>query len=225
MRRRPKRCARPRCPRTEIDDRVSLISITWLPTNGGLVNPAADEADCPCTCHPYLLDGYQVVGQKEVEVEALGCDMFTATGRKFLRGPRGSGFLYMRRAMLERTEPALLDLFGAAVDRLGHYRMRADAHRIEIWETNYATRLRFGAAVDYILANGIGGIEARRATLGCRLRLQLQGYGVRQPSRRWRAAVRNRVFHCHWHQRWGCHAAFDGDEYQFFRLSVSEHAT
>lgn len=154
-----------------IDDRVRLIAITWLPTNGGLVNPAAAVGRI-ARAHgiPYLLDGCQAVGQMAVDVVALGCDMFTATGRKFLRAPRGTGFLYMRRTVLEHTEPALLDLFGAVVDRPGHYAMRTDARRFETWETNYATRLGIGAAADYALAIGIDAIEARCGALANRLR-------------------------------------------------------
>ncbi len=157
-----------------IDERVKLIAITWLPTNGGLVNPAA-EVGRIANAHaiPYLLDACQAVGQMRVDVNALGCDMLTATGRKFLRAPRGTGFLYVRRAMLERTEPALLDLFGAVVDRPGHYAMRADARRFETWETNYATRLGIGAAADYLLDIGIDAIEARCGFLAELLRVGL----------------------------------------------------
>lgn len=154
-----------------IDDKVRLIAITWLPTNGGLVNPAAAVGRIARSNDiPYLLDGCQAVGQMKVDVEALGCDLFTATGRKFLRAPRGTGFLYMRRAMLDHTEPALLDLFGAEVDRPGHYKMRADARRFETWETNYSTRLGLGAAVDYALEIGLDVIQERCGMLAARLR-------------------------------------------------------
>lgn len=161
-----------------IDDKVRLIAITWLPTNGGLVNPAAAVGRIArANGIPYLLDGCQAVGQMTVDVEALGCDMFTATGRKFLRAPRGTGFLYMRQDMLDRTEPTMLDLFGAEVDRPGHYGMRADARRFETWETNYSTRLGLGAAVDYALAIGIDAIEARCGALAGRLRDGLANLG------------------------------------------------
>lgn len=154
-----------------IDGRVRLIAITWLPTNGGLVNPAA-EVGRIARRHaiPYLLDACQAVGQMPVDVEALGCDMLAATGRKFLRGPRGTGFLYVRRELLARVEPAVLDLFGATVDRPGHYAMRPDARRFETWEANYAARLGLGAAADYALSIGLDAIEARCRRLATALR-------------------------------------------------------
>lgn len=145
-----------------IDDRVKLIAINWIPTNGGLMNPAA-EIGRVARAHgiPYLLDACQAVGQVPVDVQELGCDYLTAAGRKWLRGPKGSGFLYVREERLAdgSPEPAILDDIGAPWSKPDNYEMRADARRFETHEHAPALRLGLGAAAEYALAIGIDKIR------------------------------------------------------------------
>ncbi len=160
-----------------IDGRVRLIAVTHIPTNGGLVNPAAAIGRV-ARRHgiPYLLDACQTVGQMPLDVEEIGCDFLSATGRKFLRGPRGTGFLYVRRRWLEAgIEPHLLDLHGARLVAADRYEMRPDARRFELWESNVAARIGLGVAVDYALSWGLAAIRERAFALADGLRARLAG--------------------------------------------------
>jgi selenocysteine lyase/cysteine desulfurase len=157
-----------------VDERVKLIAITHVPTNGGLVNPVAAIGPIAREAGiPYLVDACQSTGQIPLDVDELGCDALSATGRKFLRGPRGTGFLYVRSALLERLEPPLVDMRAADWVAPDRYELRPDGRRFEEWEQDYAGKAGLARAIDYALAWGIDKIWERADALGSRLRAQL----------------------------------------------------
>jgi cysteine desulfurase / selenocysteine lyase len=158
-----------------LDERVKLVAITHVPTNGGLVNPAEGVGELTRQAGvPFLLDACQSVGQMPLDVDRIGCDMLAATGRKFLRGPRGTGFLYVRRELIERIEPPFIDVLSAEWTGRDTYRWRLDARRFESWETNYATKIGLGAAVDYALEWGLEDIRDYDYSLAAQLRARLR---------------------------------------------------
>ncbi len=142
-----------------IDERVKLIAISHVPTNGGVVQPAGAVGRVARAAGiTYLLDACQSVGQMPVDVAALGCDLLAATSRKYLRGPRGAGFLYVRESLIGGLEPPFLDLHAAEWISAKEYRIRDDARRFETWEGNVAAKLGLGAAADYALTWGLDSI-------------------------------------------------------------------
>ena len=157
-----------------IDSRVRLICLTHIPSGGGLVNPAADVGRVAKASNvPYLLDACQSLGQMPIDVEQIGCDMLCGTGRKFLRGPRGTGLLYVRKSLLEQLEPSQLNHHAAELIGIDTYRLREDARRFECWERSCAGQVALGVAIDYALGWGLEAIKQRIGLLAAELRCRL----------------------------------------------------
>ena len=159
-----------------LDERVKLVAISHMPTNSGFVAPAVAIGE-RLRDHPayYLLDACQSVGHYPVDVAAIGCDMLSATGRKYMRGPRGTGFLFVSQRVLQDLHPPFIDLHGATWNLSEGYTLRDDARRFENFETNMAAKLGLGVAARQITQWGISAIWERIGELATSLRSTLSG--------------------------------------------------
>jgi len=157
-----------------IDRRTRLVSISHVPTQGGLVQPAeavgkiANDAGVL-----YLLDACQSVGQLPVDVKKVGCDFLSMTGRKYLRGPRGTGFLYAKARTTRHIEPVFLDNHAARWTDDNGYTVVGDAKRFENWERYFAGVIGLKVAADQANELGIDAIWARLRELADGLRHRL----------------------------------------------------
>ncbi|WP_334161250.1 aminotransferase class V-fold PLP-dependent enzyme [Achromobacter insolitus] len=157
-----------------LDERVRLIALTWLPANGGLINPAAAVGSV-ARRHgiPYFVDAAQAVGQLPVDVAQIGCDVLSGAGRKALRGPRGTGLLYVRRGFLDRLTPAFVDTHSAPLGADGEPVLRPDAARLESAEASLALRCGLANALQEALDIGLPAIRARIDATAESLRAEL----------------------------------------------------
>ena len=159
--------------------RPALVALTWVPTNSGLVQDVeAVGTVCRDADVPYLVDACQAVGQMPVDVNRIGCDYLAATARKFLRGPRGMGFLYVAERATRRGDfPLLVDMHGATWTAADAFELADGARRFEKWEMSYALLLGLGAAAEYALGVGLETARDRSWALAERARERLAALG------------------------------------------------
>lgn len=155
--------------------RPALVALSWIPTNSGLVQPAEAVGEiCRDAGVPYLVDACQAVGQMSVDVARLHCDYLAGAARKFLRGPRGIGFLYVSdRALEAGAYPITVDMHGADWIEAEEFVLKPDARRFEGWEISHALVLGVGAAAEYALGVGAEAAGERSWALAAYARARL----------------------------------------------------
>jgi selenocysteine lyase/cysteine desulfurase len=156
-------------------ERPRVVALTWVPTNSGLVQDVVSVGEvCDDLGLCYVVDACQAAGQLPIDVSRLHCDYLSATARKFLRGPRGIGFLYVSdRALARGDHPLFVDMRGARWVPPDELSLAPDARRFEDWEFPYALVLGLGAAVEYARSIGLERAGDRAIALATHLRSRL----------------------------------------------------
>ena len=161
-----------------IDKHTRLVSISHVPTQGGLVQPAEAVGKIVNDAGVlYLLDACQSVGMMPIDVKKIGCDFLSATGRKYMRGPRGTGFLYARTRSTSQIEPIFLDNHAARWTGDREYTVLGDAKRFENWERYFAGVIGLKVAADQANELGMEAVWARLRQLADGLRARLAKLG------------------------------------------------
>lgn len=157
-----------------INDKVKLIAITHIPTNSGMIAPVEAIGKIAKKHNIlYMVDACQSIGHLPFDVEKIGCDFATATSRKYLRGPRGMGFLYVRKPIIERMNPIFLEMLYADWQSETDFQLNKSIKMFECWEKPYALMAGFTAAIRYANDLGIDNIWLRTQENAAYLRRQL----------------------------------------------------
>jgi selenocysteine lyase/cysteine desulfurase/glycine/D-amino acid oxidase-like deaminating enzyme len=153
---------------------AAFVTASHVPTSSGLIEPVPEIGALSRAANvPFVLDATQSVGQLPVDVGLIGADALVATGRKFLRGPRGTGLLYVSPGLRARSRSTMRDVRGTAWSGARDYRVTDTALGLETWEASHALRLGLGAALDQLATLGVERVAAYLDGLGRRLRAGL----------------------------------------------------
>ena len=157
-----------------ISPKTKLIAVTHIPSSAGGMIPIVEIGKIARKHNIlYLVDACQSAGHVPLDVKEIGCDMLSVTGRKYLRAPRGTGFLFVRKPVQDKLKLIFMDGFSTKWISETDYKMRADARRFEMYEKNRALTLGLGKAIDYALNIGMDRIWLRIQYLANTLRQQL----------------------------------------------------
>lgn len=157
-----------------VDENTKLIAISHVPSSSGQINPVAEVGEIAKAAGVlYLLDACQAIGQLPVNVGAIGCDMLAGTSRKFLRGPRGVGFMYVSAKALSQLDPVMMSNQSAVWTAANEMDVRCDTRVFEAWERSVALQLGFGAALDYLHSIDSSAAMKRTIEMGAYLRQKL----------------------------------------------------
>jgi cysteine desulfurase/selenocysteine lyase len=158
-----------------ITSQSKLIAITHIPSTAGAVLPIVEIGKIARKYGVlYMVDACQTVGQLPIDVKEIGCDILSVTGRKYLRAPRGTGFLFVKKDIQDQLELLLVDGHSAELTSEDNYQPRTDGRRFELFEKSRALVLGLGKAVEYALSIGIERIWQRIQLLAGELRSQLK---------------------------------------------------
>ncbi len=148
-----------------IGPKTKLVSVVHLSNSLGTINPVERIIEF---AHKQgalvLIDGSQAAYHMPVDVQALDCDFYVATGHK-LYGPTGIGVLYGREELLESMPPFLGggDMIRSVTFEKTTY---ADLpHKFEAGTPNVAGAVGLGAALDYITGIGFDRIQPHERDL------------------------------------------------------------
>lgn len=152
--------------RKTLHPRTKIVLITWCGATCGIMNPVHEIGTIVSDAGiPYIVDACQVVGQRKVDVQEIKCSALFASGRKWLRGPRGTALLYASRDYLAMTSPILLDQFGY---------QRHDARRYEKGEFNVSGQVGLAVAIKETLSHDLNASARHIQFLAQRLRVGIR---------------------------------------------------